>query len=351
MNTVIQLGFYLVLMAVVAASAWAAQKLDKKILLIIPIVALTLVAGLRAETVGVDTKSNIQAFISCYYRGFTFVTKEHLYYLIAAGLLHLWGNTSVVLTVYAGVIYTLVFLRLWDFRRMVNLGIASALFFMFYFGGTMNGMRQYIAVAIVFFATRYLQQEKEFLFLAAMMLAFCFHRSSIIAALFFFFYIGIKRVYGVKQFFILFFSAGVAVPLSIYFLRQYSGYLSGASDVDFGLMGSIQLFMLVFTYFFCRSGMDVPALTDGEADTVSFRLMFMITLLGMILAMASFVVDYASRMGYYFRFFEIVYYSMIFQSKWIGRNVKFLLGAALFLLGVYHLYAYHGIIPYHTIFG
>lgn len=60
--------------------------------------------------------------------------------------------------------------------------------------------------------------------------------------------------------------------------------------------------------------------------------------------------DFSSRVGYYFKVFEIIYYAYIFKITNFKIEYKRILLCVLILLGAYNYKAYNGVLPYHTIF-
>lgn len=352
MNSIISLLFYLVIAAVSAVATYLAQKQNRKALLLFPVLLLSLVAGLRSLEVGVDTETYNALFYFTQRMNFSNVTREHLFYYTSVFVLSLFGTTAAVFTVFAFLINTLVFLRLWDFRYSAHLGVAVFLFVTFYFGGIMNGLRQYIAVAILFFATRYLKKRQYIRFLFMLVLAISFHNSAIVACLFPALYIFPQKAYTLKEVLILGITL-ICVPLSgMMFFHQYAGYYSDAKEAEFGLMGITRLTILLLTYLMFKNAIHVE-ITDisGFTDNSSFSFVFGICFIGFSLGLSSMIVEYASRMGYYFRIFELVYFGMIFHSSEVGRSLKVAFFAALTVLGTYFLWTYNGIIPYSTIFG
>ena len=76
------LCFYLGIMALAAGVSQLAAKRNKKWLLLIPIAVLSLVAGLRASTVGTDTQNVLATMEYCYRHHFWDHSKEWLFYFL-----------------------------------------------------------------------------------------------------------------------------------------------------------------------------------------------------------------------------------------------------------------------------
>lgn len=369
MGSVFSLLFYLVLAVLAFAITNTAQKHEKKYLLWIPIFLLALVAGLRDSTVGVDTANYLKMIPYHDRMELQAVDREYLFYYIAVGIFRIFGDVQPMFFFFGLLIYALIFFRIWDFRDTANLGIAAAMFTLFYFGGTMNTLRQYIALAIVFYMTRYLRQERYLMYFAGVTVAMLFHISAIVCLIFPVFYIGFHWKYTFRQ--ILYLGCLVigSIPAAYIFLSNYGSYLDDVKETDFGLMSVVRLIMLAGCYFLCsRHGTRLDAAScsrlngteegavyrpskAGFIDDSSFRFVFIVALFGMILGLASAFIDFASRAGYYFRIFDIVFWGMVFQKKQMDLLLRLFLLFALAVLGAYSLWTYGGIIPYRTILG
>ncbi|MGN1344545.1 MAG: EpsG family protein [Traorella sp.] len=348
--------FYIFLAFSVSGILRLSVKRNDKRIILIAILLLTLVAGLRAPSVGVDTLSNIQAFSTFANYGFKYVTREYAYYFIGGTIYKVFHQYSLVFMFYGFLIYSLVFFRLWDFRKSIDLGIAGFLFVLNYFGGTMNGIRQFVAIAIIFYGTRYLGKREYLKYIGFVLLAFMFHISSCVAYIFPLFYIGIKKKYKLNEFICAIFVSFSSIAAALFLYLKYSSYLLSINEVDFAVINFIRFIILIISFLFSYKALSIKKSVSNEKDiypfndSLSFNLAFIFTFIGVSVGFANTIIDYASRVGYFFKFFEIVYYGMIFYSPNINKNFKMFLLFALFVLGVYYLYFYNGIIPYHTIF-
>ncbi len=351
MGIVTSMLFYIAVIAIAAFGGYMAQKKDQRYWLLIPILVFSIVAGLRASEVGVDTQANLRAFQACLNYGSKYISREHLYFYIAALLLRIWNNGNLVLMFYALVIYTLVFLRLWDFRKVINLPISTVLFGLFYFGSTMNGLRMWIAMSIVFFVTRYLKKDNYIVFgVCVLAAALSFHVSAVFAILFILGYIGYRKTYTRIQKYILYGCAIAIVPAGVLGFMMYGHYLEDMT-IQIGLMPVARLAVLIVSFVLFQK--EIPGSwdpSDLQEDNESFKTLFVICAVGSLFAFASCFVEFAGRIGHYFRMFEIVYYSMIFTVVENKKWEKLALGGALLLLGLYYLYSYYGVVPYNFVF-
>lgn len=135
-----------------------AELKDNKLFLVLGVVALSLGAGLRNDNVGLDTYQYISAFKTNF--SVIWLFKETGFREISRLLMNAFsGNTTCLLLLYAAVTNALILYRLWDFRKDCSYSYMAFLYITLHYMNTLNIMRQYIAIAIVFFATRFLEKK------------------------------------------------------------------------------------------------------------------------------------------------------------------------------------------------
>ncbi|MCD8356303.1 MAG: EpsG family protein [Clostridia bacterium] len=351
MAKITSLCFYLVLAAIAAVFSQTAAKRNKKWILLIPILILSFVAGLRAATVGTDTKNVLAAILFNRQYGFLVHSKEWLFHFLCEYLMKLWDNTSFVLFVLALINYSLVFFRLWDFRKSIHIGVAASLFVLFYFGTSLNIIRQSLAVAIIFYSSRYLQERKNIKFLLGVVIASLFHISAFFAAAIPIFFIFADKRLTLKNLGAVFAYCFGFGMVGVFLVRFYGGYLHG-DEVDIGLMVMVCIGLLVMTYFpfFMEK-----YLWKTETDSTyilgqSPHLLFALSIVGYLVQCMGFVFTWAGRAGMYMKFFEIVFFGSVFQSRMYDRLFKIALFVILLLLGGYSLWTYSHVVPYMTVF-
>lgn len=164
-----------------------AELKDNKLFLVLGVVALSLGAGLRNDNVGLDTYQYISAFKTNF--SVIWLFKETGFREISRLLMNAFsGNTTCLLLLYAAVTNALILYRLWDFRKDCSYSYMAFLYITLHYMNTLNIMRQYIAIAIVFFATRFLEKKGYIKFWLAVLLASVFHSSALLGLFFFFVY-------------------------------------------------------------------------------------------------------------------------------------------------------------------
>ncbi len=313
-----------------------AQTTKNKNYIFIVIAVLSLVAGLRNESVGLDTAGYVEAIENisngrldlaygmewsfryiCY--AMSFVIKEPQMYLV----------------VFAVIINTLIVLRLWDFKECISFGWSVFVYFTMFYFTSMNLTRQYIAIAIVFYATRYLLQGKNIRFLINVLIASCFHTSALLGVLYVYFNIfNWKQLSKRHKWFLIFASA--LMPLAFVFvyrnLLYYSNYFDKQS-AEVGLLIILKLIILVMTILL----LDKSKTKNIDNINTNMRFVICAYFIGVALTSLGYVFRFVDRIGLYFYVYEVVYIGYIFKQ----RNTRVNFFIKIFLAALY-LYLCYG---------
>lgn len=172
-----------------------AAKYDSKFILFLLIILLSIVIGFRVY-VGRDYWNYEKAYEIIVQQGNIeqakkFYTVEYSYMLVC--MLSKWiGGTFRFVTTFYGFFTTLFYmLGIWYFRKNARVEWMMLYYGASLFWGSFNTIRQYLAIAIVFFAFRYVIEKKPIKYFLLMGIAIFFHTSAIIAVLIYFY--GRKR--------------------------------------------------------------------------------------------------------------------------------------------------------------
>lgn len=169
---------YIAILSLGLGLGYVAEKEDRKAYVYFLILLLTFLAGFRGENCGVDTPSYYNNVI----KGFPYpwMFREEGFRAMATFFMNRFKNPQLVFVSCAFITNYLILKRLWDFRKEANYSFMVLIYVLLYYSNSMNIMRQYVAVAFIFYGTRYLKKNKLF-FIPFLMLAFSFHRSSLLA--------------------------------------------------------------------------------------------------------------------------------------------------------------------------
>ena len=333
-----------------------AAKRDKKIYVWLIIAVLTLISGLRSYQTGLDTYNYLSkiSLISAgqpeYAYGF-----EESFKTICFLLSKISDNSTFYLCVFAFITNALIMLRLWDFRRISSfLWMVLCYYFCFYFM-TMNGIRQFCAVAIVFYATRYLNQKRLLPFLAGVIIAVLFHRSALVGLIFIVEELWQWNQLNQRQRVVLIFCTA-ALPLAIIGAftigAEYRHYFTYTS-FDVGLMIPAKVLFYLITLIFVHqiykqmmrskttsASMMTPEIIPGICAAY---------ILGLGLTALGYMYAQVERIGWYFYLFEGAYLGIL-QKDETRLNRYVFGGIAALLIGYSFIYSIthnsQGNVPY-----
>lgn len=248
------MGFFIGCVFGVIVFSILAEKKESKIFLFLAIVLLICVTGLRAESVGIDTKN--------YYREFRLIANnspfvsvnDAAFISICKFLMRYLSEYWMLIFLFSSIISIMMMVRLWDLRSKVSFSCAVILFLILHLTAAMNIMRQYIGVSIVFFASRYLDKKSIVKFIVGVVIACCFHMSTIIGLAYIPIYIlcsnNIKNKL-IKLFLIL----ATIVPVGVYAfldnIDRFSFYINNAGEATIGIGFAIKLLILMLFWIAC----------------------------------------------------------------------------------------------------
>lgn len=326
---------YILLLFWVVLFSNQAQKTQKKTYLWLIVLALTFIAGCRAFTVGKDTESYIRIFQYLENDMWDWAHGEIGFKWFSRIFLEVFNDYTFLLLFYAFVTNALIILRLWDFRRMSSFPWMIVCYYISFYFMTMNIMRHCFAIAIVFYATKYIEQKKYFRFLCFIGIATLFHTSSLIGIgfialdIFQWHYLNRKQ----KVF------IGTAVflsPVVIYFILRaiagYEHYFNTTSEASFGFMiiAKLTLYFIGLLLFY-KIKPDKEECNGGiKHDIYSIRCVKIYYLLGLLLTSLGYFFLYMDRIGLPFYLYECVYFGMLVKIT-KGKQI-FCIVLALLLL-------------------
>ncbi len=305
---------------IVLLMAYLAQRKSKKKYMIFAAVVLALLAGLRANTVGIDTHNYTVLFARIAEGQFDLAYGlETSFKYICAFLLAIWNNSNFLFLVFALITNILIFARLWELKDTISLTWSVIVYIGVFYFMTFNIMRQFVAVAIIFWATRYLAEKKYAKFLIFVAIAVLFHRSALLGVLFVAFEIFAWKHLTNKQKSLvkLFWSFGiiVAILFGTIIIGRYINYFQNI-QFDFGIMIFVKMLLFVFTSSMLSreepkdidsTGYSVSAYTCNTAKVYYA--------FGMLVTMLGYMFENMDRIGIYFYLFETIYIGMVMKSK------------------------------------
>lgn len=312
------------------------------------ILLLTLLAGLRASTVGTDTTSYALPlyqlashsdsfagfYSSSWYRVWRYseVSSFEIGYLILVWLSSRLGSFQILLSLTSLLTIAPIYAALALKRDRVSLTVSMMLFMLVNFNTTLNGMRQWIAIAFVLLAVFALYRDdmpvfRQWKVILSLFVAFLFHTSAIIGILLLIIRLLLRKGNPVPRYFVITASA-LAVLLALgtmgrlltaFGLDKYVTYIgTGSVHIVFSALTLQVPFFLLALYLFNSRRID-------ERTAVFF---LTVMTLSVIASQMASVGTHSGRIGLYFDIFEIPLAGLV--SKTFARRSD--IGTALPLI-------------------
>lgn len=340
--------FYFLVVLLSAALARMSENGKSKAGLVAAVVLLTAVGGLRSYAVGQDTLGYKEGIEYFYAYGTTMWnhTFSVPYGVFTSAVLHICNNYSFLLVVESLITNAFFAFRLWDFRRTASLSFAMFVYTATVFPLSMCLTCQMIAVSLVFYATRFLEQNKPLLFCAWWAVGALLHASALIGVLFLIYYLFSNKSKSRSQF-----AAKMLASVALLFLAAYAGsklvdrYARySVNESSIGLMVFAQATVLAIAYFVSRETANVaPVESDGTSRLKANRMPLVFYALGILASASSYVIANAGRIAYYFTVLGPVFFGGFVKD---ARKIKarFCLGCFLvvwFLFYAFYAYLLH----------
>ena len=350
MNPQITVGsqvFYIILSLIVLLIASIAEKTKQKEFAILLAIVLIFVSGFRGYTVGRDTRNYVVIFANINQGGY--YAKEAGFLFLCKVILNIWNNYTFAFLLFSILIYGLIVFRLWELKDKISFSCATFSFYSFYFFESMNVMRQFCAVALVFWATRYLQKKKYIPFMVVVLCATIFFHSS---ALLSFLYLGMeffswkdldrKQRRLLTTLFVggILFS-GVIISFLGGFTEKYQHFFRSAeANIGFRVFALLGIFM-VSLFLYSKKGKEnvYDSYSNyGQNDLYMIRNARIYYLVSCALTSIGYFYELMGRIGYYFIMYQFVYFGMIVREK--NQIARWIMKLMVYLITLYVLYGY-----------
>lgn len=305
------------------------------------IMIYSLVAGLRGHLVGNDTANYVTHIyywqtLESYVR---YPTEPGL--KVISLLLSMFIKSPVFVLFFVSLITNgLIISRLWSYREKINFELALLIYSLYYYAMTLSGMRQWIAVAIVFWSSKYILENKYIKYTLMLLVATLFHNTAIISLGVILLHLINKGKYNKNK---LLISLLIFPPLFIVILlffefqfslfSQYSSYLN---ELQFQSGSGFTLWIRVIfaiTIFFL---IDKQKFKDFEEYNF-FKFNYIIYIFGLLLIIPGYYIENLNRLAFYYSINELVVFGVL--GKYYKDTIIkiFLSGFILFLMLLYVL--------------
>lgn len=310
----------------VLISSYIADRSRNKFFLFICALILSLFCGLRGIGVGVDTLN--------YYRFLDAVSVMGISYgsdigfsVISYFLMEIFGNPHYPLLIFAFITQFLIVFRLWDFRETASLPLMLLIYMAVHYAYTFNIVRQFLAIAIIFWGTRYIERGENGKYFILNVLASMMHTSALLCFSLLFVTFGYntqKKKHKVLAFGIallciavgmLVFSANIAKYMNYFTVSETSIHEMTILKILFFLMvvGCNNVFRNK-QFSISKAGHPVPMQKHIPTLYVA----------GLSLAVLGMKFGFMNRIGFYFMLFEVPFLGQAVRAK-VNRNFYLLL--------------------------
>lgn len=198
-----------------------------------------------------------------------------------------------------------------------------------YYGQTMNVIRNYLAIVILLFSIRYLEEKKYFKFLAVVLIAFLLHRSAItfllmLCCMYFAANSNRVKIYRGAIIAAMLILAMFAEQVAGRFIRLYYGY-DAHLDTSWGI--NKMLFVLLFLYVF------ILIFSNKEFWSEKRHVLFVNALgIAMLVQVVAPYYETVGRIRIYFEIFLIILIPNLIESQKNYRQKILLKGLVYFVL-------------------
>ncbi len=310
--------------------SFMAEKRNKTIFFVVSAVGIGLLAALRGVNVGIDTPGYYDIFnnldvewkVSNLEPGFLFVAKQ---------LMLITHDARFVVGFYSFFTVLFILIRLWTLRKNRSYSFMLLVYLCLYFPLSLNIMRQFFAISIVFLSTILLEKKRFVIYLFFILLASLFHLSALFGLLILIVYLIVNEKTKERRK-ALIISSLVIIPIIIFvgslvFGRYLSKYMQ-TSTFNFGLMNVAKL-LLVALFLLINFKLIKKSAFSKEIEFVVVVYVF-----GTVLTSLGYFFAFADRVGLYCMLFEIPFVSFVSMGKNFGKS-SLLFKCAYLLICVY----------------
>ena len=299
----------------------------------IQVLLLTLLAGLRGETVGIDTASYLEKFQLLAAGDFAGAYGlEFSFKAVCFLVLKFVPSNTFLLLLFAFLTHGLILWRFWDYRQVSSYPWMVFCYYLGFFFMSLNCMRQFCAIAMVFYASRYLERRRLMAFVFGVLLAAVFHGTAVVGlVLLVFGFFSWKELSNLQRIFFL--DVLLLSPLFFLYAQQvyarYARYFS-QPQVEIGRMLPVKLLFLAGTLLLVVAGRR-EGRSPETARTSKLLLPVLCYGLGLCLALLGYFYPYMERISWYFYLFEGVYFGALLKERRPLQQLVCGYGVVLFL--------------------
>lgn len=281
--------------------------------------ALSFISGFRNKSVGIDTSNYYWIFNAL--SSFASANKynDPYFYKLAYLLMKIKHDPYFPIMIFSFVSNFLVVYRLWDFRNYSSYKYSILRYITVFYFFSFNCIRQFLAIAIVFWATKYLEKGEYKKYIIFVGVASFVHLAALTALSFIALEVFKWRNLDVKsrnyvKLSIIFLPVYILVSLFISNSR-YDSYLSTTSSFDSytSIIFKVLLFIAVVVFTLIDHNI-LDSKEENEQENQR-KLSLVYYFIGLLLTSLGYVYAHFERIGYFFYIYATVYLGIAANEK------------------------------------
>lgn len=372
--TVYLVGILLSLFLIYYADSQKFTGRETRISIVIALLIPCLIAGLRDKTIGTDvqvyveplfqTAQSAETFVSFYNAEFykpttwsyDFVNEFEIGFVALTYIIaKLFNSMPVLLFAIQALTVIPIYKGLRTFGNTQPVWLGMAVYYLMYYNQSLNMMRQWIAMAFLFYGFRFLTSDRYRRYFLNLVIAFLFHSSAVLGIAIFFVYrlVAKENAYNKKVKALLLVLIGVCSILSLDFFAgivswlglRYDFYISGALKLmpNQILYRLPILLLLAFRWKYLKR-------TDQHANFYLVMLVY-----DLLASQLTSIYANSGRIGLFFSEYYMLAYPALCVSSTSKKNRQAMRLFVLCYLCVYWWYTYvymgsSATVPYVSIF-
>lgn len=273
------------------------------------------VAGLRNEEVGLDTPNYIEYWEAISSDDIVYVELGFQWLILILQKISL--HPTLLFITCSFIIYYLIIIRLWDFRKIASFPMMIAVLYAFSLMPSMNIMRQYCAIAIIFYSTRFLFNRQYLKFLIGIIIATLLHTSALSAILLYFFEFlwrpNLSKSFKILFIFVLIVFSVIGLQLYNLLNAEYGQYFED-SEESLGALTLLKIMFILISFYCSKLWSKKIVISDATIEyRYLIKLIFNIYLFGVALESLTYFFPFMGRIGLPFSIFGIVYWGILLK--------------------------------------
>lgn len=352
------IGFFLSLVFLYVAERRDFKGKSAKILVLLGLVIPCLIAGLRSYKVGTDVETYVRPlflaagaretfaeYIKLEYSrfgwDFNFVADFEIGFTVLVFIVQrMFNDLQVLLFVVQALIIIPIYKGLRAFGKSQPVWLGMAVFYLMFYNQSLNLIRQWIAMSLLFYAFHFLRDRKYRKYFAVWLVAVTFHTTALVGLIVFGIYhvVATENSYGkvVKMLLIALVGAiaifGVEIMTKVLelFGLNYGGYIKGTLT----LLPNQILYRVPILVLFLLQWNRIKK-TDRHAHFYLLMVIF-----DLLTSQLTSIYVHSGRVGVYFSEYYMLAYPALYASSAKKDNRKVIKWAILAFLCVYWWYVY-----------